>query len=46
MVWSVVWRIDQILSAAEIRVLRWMSGVTRKDKIRNKYIRGSIGVHE
>jgi len=25
-------------------MLRWMSGMTREDRIRNEYIRGSIGV--
>ncbi|XP_050548275.1 uncharacterized protein LOC126909909, partial [Daktulosphaira vitifoliae] len=25
-------------------ILRWISGVTREDRIRNKYIRGTIGV--
>jgi len=25
-------------------MLRWMSGTTRKDRIRNEYARGSIGV--
>jgi len=29
---------------AEMRMLRWMSGVTRADRIRNKYVRNSIGV--
>lgn len=32
------------MSVIEIRMLQWMSGVIRKDSIRNKYFRGSIGV--
>jgi hypothetical protein len=32
------------MSVLEMRMLRWMSGVTRKDRIRNKYVRSSIGV--
>lgn len=30
------------VSVPEIRILRWMSGVTRKYGIRNEYVRGSI----
>jgi hypothetical protein len=27
-----------------MRILRWMSGVTREDKIRNEYVRSNISV--
>jgi hypothetical protein len=37
-------RIEQSMSVEEIRMLRWMSGLTRENKIRNNYVRGSIGV--
>ncbi|VVC29271.1 Hypothetical protein CINCED_3A013440 [Cinara cedri] len=32
------------MNVAEMRTLRWMSGVTIEDRIRNEYIRGSLGV--
>ena len=37
---------EKKLDVAEMRMLRWMSGVTREDRIRNEYIRGSSKVVE
>ena len=37
---------EKKLDVAEMKMLRWMSGVTRKDRIENKYIRGSVKVTE
>lgn len=37
-------KIEPNMSVAEIRILRWISGVIREEKIIIKYIRGSIVV--
>lgn len=42
--WAVDMKIEQRISLAEMRILRWMSRVTKEDKIRNQYIRNSIEV--
>ena len=37
---------EKRLDVAEMKMLRWMSGVTLRDKVRNEYIRGSVKVTE
>jgi len=32
------------MNIPEMRMIRWMSGVTREDKIRNGHVRGSVCV--
>ena len=47
---SETWAMKKIqekkVDVAEMRMLRWMCGVTRKDKIRNELIRGTVKVAE
>lgn len=37
---------EKKMDVAEMRMLRWMAGVTREGRIRNDYIRGSTKVVE
>ena len=40
------WAVKKLQYVAEMRVLRWMSGVTKLDRIRNERIRGIPKVGE
>jgi hypothetical protein len=42
--WVIDKRIEQSMSVAEMRMLRWTSGVTKEVKIRNEYVRGGNSV--
>ncbi|KAJ0179997.1 hypothetical protein K1T71_004588 [Dendrolimus kikuchii] len=42
--WPVLERHKQELRVTEMNMLRWMCGVTRKDRVRNSRIRGSLHV--
>jgi len=42
--WAVDKKIEHWMSVANMRMLKWMSGVIREDRIRNKYVWKSIGV--
>ena len=35
---------ERAMEVTEMKMLRWSIGVTRKDRIRNDAIRGSLGV--
>ena len=42
--WTIKRYHAQMMSVAEMRMLRWMCGNTRKDKVRNEDIRTKIGI--
>ena len=44
--WATSRRDEHKLDTNEMGMLRWMCGVTRKDKIRNQYIKGSVKIVE
>ena len=44
--WAVKYQHVHKMSVAKMRMLRWMCGHTRRDRIRNEEIRGKVGVAE
>ena len=44
--WAVKKAQEKKLDVAEMRMLRWMSGVTKLDRIRNERIRGTTKIRE
>ena len=44
--WAMKKAQEKTLDVAEMRMLRWMSGVTKLDRIRNERIRGTMDVGE
>ena len=44
--WAVKTAQEKEFDVAEMRMLRWMSGVTKLDRIRNERIRGTAKVGE
>ncbi|XP_063622324.1 uncharacterized protein LOC134794438 [Cydia splendana] len=44
--WPVLGRHVQQLHVTEMKMLQWMCGVTRLDRIRNKHMRGSLGIRD
>ena len=44
--WAVKKAQEKKLDVTEMRMLRWMSGVTKLDRIRNERIRGTTKVEE
>ena len=44
--WSTTKKEEERMNVNEMRMLRWASGVTRRDRVPNRYIRGSLKVCE
>ena len=44
--WPALSRHTQKLNVMEMKMLRWVCGVTQSDRIRNTFIRGSLGVRD
>ena len=42
--WGIKKAQEKKITVAEMSMLRWMCGVTKKDKIRNELIRGTVKV--
>ena len=42
--WALKKSQERKLSTTEMKMLRMMCGVTRRDRVRNEYVRGSVGV--
>ncbi|XP_061711434.1 uncharacterized protein LOC133520788 [Cydia pomonella] len=45
-IWPMTQRHVQAIHVAEMKMLRWMSGVSRINRVRNEHIRGSLGVRD
>ena len=39
--WPMKSSLEEKMNIAEMRMLRWMTGITRTDRIRNEYVRGT-----
>ena len=42
--WATRKRDEERMDVSEMRMLRWQCGVTRKDKVKNKHIRGTLKI--
>ena len=42
--WAMKKEDERAMEVTEMKMLRWSIGITRKDRIRNDTIRGSLGV--